>query len=62
LPFAAGAASGVLTFVAADVAVLVLGPLNLPLVPFLFAGWLVTELAVRIAGVPGRPESKPIAR
>jgi hypothetical protein len=45
-----------------DVAVLVLGPLNLPLVPFLLAGWLATGLAVRIAGVPGQSETKPAAR
>ena len=62
LPFAVGAAPGVLAFVAADVAVLVFGPLNLPLVPFLLAGWLVTGLAVRIAGVPSRSETKPTAR
>ena len=62
LPFAVGAAPGVLAFVAADVAVLVLGPLNLPLVPFLLAGWLATGLAVRIAGVPGQSGTKPTAR
>lgn len=62
LPFAAGAAPGIVAFVAADVAVLVLGPLNLPLVPFLLAGWLATGLAVRIAGVPGQSETKPTTR
>ena len=62
LRFAVGAAPGVLAFVAADVAVLVLGPLNLPLVPFLLACWLATGLAVRIAGVPDRSETKPTAR
>ena len=62
LPFAVGTAPGVLAFVAADVAVLVLGSLNLPLVPFLLAGWLTTGLAVRIAGVPDQPETKPTAR
>lgn len=62
LPFAAGAAPGIVAFVAADVAVLVLGPLNLPLVPFLLAGWLTTGLAVRIAGVPGQPEKEPTTR
>ena len=62
LPFAVGAAPGVLAFVAADVAVLVFGPLDLPLVPFLFAGWLVTGIAVRITGVPSQSETKPTAR
>jgi len=62
LPFAVAAAPGILAFVAADVVVLVLGPLNLPLVPFLLAGWLATGLAVRIAGVPGQSETKPTPR
>ena len=62
LPFAVGVAPGVLAFVAADVAVLVFGSLNLPLVPFLLGGWLATGLGVRIAGVPGQSEPKPTAR
>lgn len=62
LPLVVGAAPGVLAFIAADVAVLVFGPLNLPLVPFLLAGWLATGLALRITGVPGQPETKPAAR
>jgi hypothetical protein len=49
LPLPVGAAPGVLAFVATDVALLVLGPLNLPLIPFLLAGWLATGLAVRIS-------------
>jgi hypothetical protein len=62
LPFAAGAAPGPLAFVAADVAFVVFGPLNLPLIPFLLAGWLATGLAVRIAGVPDQSEAQPTAR
>jgi hypothetical protein len=62
LPFAAGAAPGMLAFVAADVAFAAFGPLDLPLIPFLLAGWLAVELAVRIAAVPGKPETKPTAR
>jgi hypothetical protein len=62
LPFAAGAAPGIVAFVAADVAVFIIGSVNLPLVPFLLAGWLTTGLAVRIAGVPDQPETKPTAR
>jgi hypothetical protein len=62
LPFAVGAAPGVLGFVAADVAVLAFGPLDLPLVPFLLAGWLATGVAVRIAGVPDQSEAKPSTR
>jgi hypothetical protein len=50
LPFAVGAAPGVIAFVAAGLAVLILGPLTLPLIPFLLGGWLVTESAV--LGVP----------
>ena len=59
LPFAVGAAPGVLAFVAAGVAVLVFGPLNLPLVPFLFAGWLATGIAVRIAVCPASRRRNP---
>lgn len=62
LPFAAGAAPGPLAFVAADVAFVVFGPLNLPLIPFLLASWLATGLAVRIAGVPDQSEAQPTAR
>jgi hypothetical protein len=51
-----------LAFVAADVAFAAFGPLDLPLIPFLLAGWLAVELAVRIAAVPGKPETKPTAR
>ena len=61
-PFAAGAAPGVLGFVAADVAFAAFGPLDLPLIPFLLAGWIAMELAVRIAAVTGKLETKPIAR
>ena len=61
-PFAAGAAPGVLGFIAADVAFAALGPRDLPLVPFLLAGWLAVELAVRIAAVPGRSDTRPSAR
>ena len=62
LPFGVGAAPGVLAFVAAGAAVLVFGPLNLPLVPFLFAGWLATGIVVRITGMPSQSERKPTAR
>ncbi len=62
LPFAAGAAPGMLGFIAADVAFAAFGPLDLPLIPFLLAGWLAVELAVRIAAVTGKLETKPTAR
>jgi hypothetical protein len=60
LPYAVGAAPGVLAFIAADVLVLVIGPLNLPLVPFLLLGWLATALAVSIANRSG-PSEHPTA-
>jgi hypothetical protein len=60
LSFAVGAAPGVLAFIAADVLVLVMGPLNLPLVPFVLLGWLATDLAVRIAN-RSRPSEQPTA-
>jgi hypothetical protein len=62
LPFAVGAAPGVLAFVAADVAFAALAPRDLPLIPFLLAGWLAIDLVVRIAAVPGQSETTPTAR
>ena len=62
LPFAVGAAPGVLAFVAADVAFAALAPRDLPLIPFILAGWLAMELAVRIAAVPAQSETTPTAR
>jgi hypothetical protein len=62
LPFAVGAAPGMLGFVAADVAFAAFGSLDLPLIPFLLAGWLAMELAVRIAAMTGKPQTKPTAR
>ena len=61
LPFAVGAAPGVLAFIAADVAFAALGPRDLPLIPFLLASWLAMELAVRIAAVLGHSETKSTA-
>jgi len=43
LPLAAVVAPGVIGFVLADTAILLLGPTNLPLVPFLLAGWLLSQ-------------------
>jgi hypothetical protein len=54
LPFVAAAAPGVLAFIAADLLVLVVGPINLPLVPFLLLGWLATDVALRMASRSGR--------
>jgi hypothetical protein len=61
LSFAVGAAPGVLAFIAADVLVQVIGPLNLPLVPFLLFGWLASTLAVWIANRSGPSEHPPAA-
>jgi hypothetical protein len=62
LPFALGAAPAIVAFVAADVTVLALGPLNLPLIPFLLGGWLATEVALRIARVLASPGTNPPTR
>ena len=47
LPFVAAALPGIIGFVVADLMVFSLGPLNVPLVPFILIGWLVAELAAR---------------
>ena len=62
LPFAVGAAPGVLAFVAADVAFAALAPRDLPLIPFLLAGWVAMDLVVLIAAVPRQSETTPTAR
>jgi hypothetical protein len=62
LPFAVGAAPGVLAFISADVAFAALALRDLPLIPFLLAGWLAMELVIRIAAVSSRSETKPAAR
>jgi hypothetical protein len=62
LPFAVGAAPGAIAFVAADVAVVILGPLNLPLIPFLLSGWLATELTLRIAATSESSDPKTATR
>ena len=60
LPILVRAAPGVVGLGAAEAAVFLFGPLGLPLVPFLLAGWLATDLAlrawrqVRKAGQPRR--------
>jgi hypothetical protein len=48
LPLVAAVAPGVIGFVLADAAILVVGPTNLPLVPFLVAGWLLSEAGWRL--------------
>lgn len=48
LPLLVAAAPGVLAFVLADVMVFAAGAGNLPLVPFLLGGWLLSEAALRL--------------
>lgn len=52
LPFVAGVAPGVIGFGLADASLLLWSHANLPLVPFLLAGWLATEAGLRLVWSP----------